>query len=165
MKLKRFVFVFFIAIGLVSLMSTTCSKDDQNDPNGGTCTGSVSAKTTGNLTADYCFDVLVSYEYVTNQSLSLVCRQDGDPIYSCSISLNASNGNFTGPGTYNCGFDEVGYVELDIHGNDNEYYKAQSGTITITEVDETHFVGSFSVSTIGYYNGKTVSFTGTINKQ
>lgn len=160
MKIEKVLFYLSLIVGLTLLMSTTCEKDDSNDP-AGTCDGYVSATTSGELNATLCFDVLVSYEYSSGESLSFVTRQDGEPIYSCTIQMSSGNGTFNGPGTYQCGFDEPGYLELDIHGVENEFYKAQSGTITITQLDESHFNATFNVVTVGYYNEKTVTIVGT----
>ncbi len=163
MRLRQLLFLFTLGLGMFVLMSGSCNKSETTDPDA-TCTGYVSANATGAFAAKLCFDVLVSYSYVPGESLNFVTRQDGDPIYSCNIQLNGGEGAFNGPGTYSCGFDEVGYVELDIHGADNEYYKAKSGTITITQVDATNFSATFNVVTEGYYNAKSLTFSGTVKK-
>lgn len=158
------ILFFGLAIGLITLMSTTCKKSDPDEPDPNTCSGYITASATGNLTANFCFDKLAEYIYVPGETVSFITNQEGEPFYSCHIQLNSYNGAFNGAGTYNCGFEEVGYVELVVHGTDNEFYKAQSGTITITQVDDTHFKATFNVVLVGYYNEKTVNFSGTINK-
>ncbi len=160
MKLKKLFLLFGLSLLMTVFMSTTCEKDDPDDPGSGGCTAFVSGSTTGALNGTYCFEVLVSYDYSPGESFSMVTRQDGDPIYSCTLQ---SYSGFTGPGTYSCGYDEPAYIELVVHGTDNEFYKAQSGTLTITEVDGSHLKGSFNVVAKGYYNEQTINFSGTIN--
>jgi len=163
MRFRQILFFFTLVLGMFVLMSGSCNKNETEDPSG-SCTGYVTATATGAFTSNLCFDVLVSYSYVPGESLNFVTRQDGEPTYSCTIQLNSGNGSFNGPGTYACGFDEVAYVELDIHGTDNEYYKAKSGTITITQIDEAHLSATFNVVTEGYYNAKSLNFSGTVKK-
>jgi hypothetical protein len=163
MNFKKLLFNFTLIAGLTILMSTTCKKDEPNDPSGN-CDGYASANASGQISTSLCFNALVSYQYTADESLSFVARQDGDPTYSINIQMTSGNGAFNGPGTYSCGFDAPGYVELDIHGSDDEFYKAQSGTITITTVDNTHFNATFNVVTVGYYNEKTVNLSGTVKK-
>lgn len=70
-------------------------------------------------------------------------------------------------GTYNCGQGNPGFVELiyeAIDGNEQEFYKSQSGTLTITQVDANHFIGSFDVVALGYYGHESINFKGTFNK-
>ena len=157
MKMKKLFFIVAITVGLTTLMSTTCKKDEPETPV--TCNGFVSASSTGKIINTYCFNALVSYDYVSGESLSLLCRQDGDPIYSCLISINP----VVGPGTYNVSSIDPGYVELNVHGDENEFYKSEQGTITITEISSTTIKGTFSVTTVGYYNKATVNVTGSFS--
>ncbi len=160
MELKKLMAFLGLTLGVLMLMSASCNKDESDDP-GGSCTGFISATATGELNATLCMEALVSYDYTEGESLSLIARQDGEPIYSCTIQLRSYAGPITGVGTYTCGLDEVGYVELDIHGAENEFYKAQSGTITVTQLNATNFQATFNVVTKGYYNGKTLNLSGT----
>jgi hypothetical protein len=160
MDLKKMMTFLGMLVGALMLMSASCNKDESDDP-GGSCTGYVSATASGELNATLCMEALVSYDYVDGESLSFITRQDGEPIYSCTIQLRSYAGPITGVGTYNCGLDEVGYVELDIHGTDNEFYKAQSGTLTVTQLDATNFQATFNIVAKGYYNGKTLNLSGT----
>jgi hypothetical protein len=88
----------------------------------------------------------------------VVFRKSADSNYACDISVSP----FTGAKSYNCGPNSPGYVELVIHGKNNEYYKAQSGTITVSQADVSHFKATFNVTTKGYNNGKTVNLQGSV---
>lgn len=159
MKVRKWLLLISMSMVLTVFMSTTCEKDDP-DPNPGGCNAYVTATSTGAISASYCFEVLVSYNYTAGESLNLVTRQDGETIYGCTIQISSA---FNGPGTYNCGFDDPAYIELILHGSDNEFYKAQSGTLTITQVDASHLTATFNVVTKGYYNQQSLNFTGTVN--
>ncbi len=163
MNVRKILLVFGLITGLLTLMSASCNKDEGDDP-GSSCTGYVSATATGEINTTLCTNAFVSYSYIPGESLSFVTRQDGEPIYSITIQLRSYAGTISGVGTYSCGLDEVGYVELDIHGDDSEFYKAESGTLTITQLSETNIEASFSVVTKGYYNGKIVNLNGTAKK-
>lgn len=147
-----------LAIGLITLMSSQCNNDDPDDP--ASCDGYAKATSSGFINADYCFNALVHYNYEVDQSIMFSARQDGEPIYACTINVHS----FTGTGTYNCGTDEPGFVELVLHGDDNEFYKSQSGTVTITQFDDLHLEASFNVTAVGYYNEETINFTGSVMK-
>ena len=149
------------AIGFVTLMSTTCAKEESNDP--GTCTGYVSAKASGDITTDLCFDELNSYNYVPNTSVSLWARSSGSS-YGFDISINPNDGSAITPGTYQCG-SGFGFVELIWEtDDDSEFYKSHSGTITVTKINADHFEATFNVVAIGYYNNKTINYSGTVKK-
>ena len=157
MKVKKIILLLSIAVGLTLLMSTKCEKDDPDNPT--TCEGIVSATASGYVNADFCFDALVTYENNDNQDLYFTVRQDGEPIYSCTIDIAVLDG----PGTYNFAVDSPYYIELVVHGDENEFYKGQSGSITISQVDAANFVASFNAVTLGYYNEQTVNFSGSVN--
>lgn len=159
MKARKIILLFSIAIGLMTLMSTTCEKDDPDNPDPNTCDGFVTATASGNISTNFCFDILNTYENTNNESATLNVRQEGNPEYACGIYVYTLNG----PGTYNCGYDEPCFIELILHGDDNEFYKSQSGTLTITQVDEANFKATFNVVTVGYYNEQTVNFSGTVS--
>lgn len=156
MKVRKILLLVIIAIGVTTLMSTTCDKED-TDP--ATCEGIISAAASGNINENFCFTTLVTYDFTANESATLNARQVGTPEYALGIYLYEN----TGSGTYNCGSDQPCFIELIIHGDDNEFYKSQSGTITITQIDNSNFKATFNIVTVGYYNEKTVNITGTAN--
>ncbi len=142
------------------LIVTACKKSD--DSNNTNCDSYVSATSSGFLVLNYCFDQLADYNYVSGQSVELTVNQQGDPIYSCMVEIGTDENPFSGPGTYQCGGDLPGYVELIVHGTENEFYKAVSGTVTVTEAAENSFKATFNVTLKGYYNQETVTFSGTV---
>jgi hypothetical protein len=157
MKIKKLFLIVVLGFGLSALMSTTCKKDDPDNPD--TCQGNTSATASGYLNSSFCFDVLVTNEYDSNGELSFVTRQSGDTEYAFSFKIY----DFQGTKTYNCGPDQDGYAELIVHGSDNEFYKAQSGTVTITEVSETSLKANFSFVCKGYYNKESVNLSGNVD--
>lgn len=163
MKVKNLMLVIGLALGLMTLMSSTCNKEeDPADPNN--CTGFVSASSTGYLAGNYCFDEITTYTYVANSYVTLWAAQIGTE-YGMDLRLGSDGGAPLVPGTYNCGPGTFGFVELIFEGaTDNEFYKSTSGTLTITVVNETNFSGSFNVTAEGYYNKETIQFTGTVTK-
>jgi len=156
--------MFVVAIfGLITLMSTTCNKEEDTDP--GTCNGYVSATITGDVTGNFCFTDLTTFTYQPNSYVTLWAR-DGDK-YGFDTRLSSANDAPLIPGTYQCGSGEPGFVEFIYEtesGTDNEFYKSKSGTLTVTKVNETSFEGSFNVVAEGYYNKETINYSGTFKK-
>ena len=158
MKVKRMMFFLGLALGLITLMSSECNNSDPVDPS---CDGIIVASATGFLTESFCFDILVTYDYKGADGIDIAARQEGDVEYAFAINLYGYNG----PGTYNLGPESHGFAELIIHGDDNEFYKVQSGTLSITEADASTMKATFSIVTVGYYNGQTVNISGSVDKK
>jgi len=168
MKIKKLILLLTIALGLMTLMSTKCEKDDPDTPDPNTCNGIVGASASGNVTQNLCFDELLHFNYESGDLIYFGCRESGASVYSMTISVNTyAAGGVSGllvPGTYGCSPDDPGFIELVVHGDeDNEFYKSQSGTITITQMSETIFKATFNVVTVGFYNEQTVNFSGTVD--
>ena len=155
---KRIILSFGLLLGLVTLMGTTCNKE--NNPPDDNCTGYIQATASGFIEQSFCFDSSPQYTFdESNGILNFSANVTIDSVtYSCDVSVNP----YSGPDTYNCGNENPGYVELILHGSNNEYYKSQSGTVTVTEADATHFKATFSVETKGYYNEQTVNISGSV---
>ncbi len=162
MKISKAIFLIAITIGMMTLMSTTCSKNDDNgDP--AACTGYVEATAAGFVSGNYCYDALTTFTYQPNSYVTLWARESATDI-GFDVRLNSDNGAALAPGTYNCGSGELGFVEMIFEGGgSNEFYKSQSGTLTVTQVDQNNFKGSFNVSAEGYYNKETISFSGSFS--
>ena len=147
--------VFLLA---AMLSSTSCNKDDdETDEGNSSCNGYVSASISGAIDATICLDRYVSYINNSNETVTLTVGETNSITYSMFIQ---ARDNFGGTGTFSCGMNEKGYVELDIHGDNSEFYKSTSGTLTITKVDASSFEGKFDVTCKGYNNGKEVKLTG-----
>lgn len=163
MKIKKIFMLMVVAIGLTTLMSTTCDKDDPDNLD--TCNGVVTASVTGYINQDFCFDNLNSYTYEPTEYLTLWARETATDI-GFDIRINAVSNQQITPGTYNCGSGEPGFVEFIIEDAGNtgsDFYKSQSGTITLTQASESTFKATFNVVAIGYYNEETTNFSGTID--
>ena len=153
MKIKKFMFFTGLLLALVTLMSSECNKD-ATDPS---CDGYASATATGEVSNTFCFDTLYQFNY-DGESVSFGAGQTGVTHYGMDFFISPCSGT----GTYNCGIDQPGGLELIIHGDNNEFYKSQSGTITITKIDNSHVEATFDVVTAGYYNNKTVNLKGSV---
>ena len=153
MKIRKFMFLTGLVLALVTLMSSECNKVDTNP----TCDGYASAESSGAFTNNFCFDTLNHFNYESS-NVYFMASQPGDVHYTLDFSINPCDG----PGTYNCGQDQPGFLELIVHGDDNEFFKSQSGTITITKIDENHVEGSYEVITEGYYNHSSLNLKGNI---
>jgi len=155
---KKMMIVLGLMLGLVTLMSSTCNNSE--DPPNPDCNGYIQATSTGIINNTFCFDSNPQYVYSEeNQrvNFSAIVTID-EVVYSCNVSVYP----FTGPNSYNCGPDNQGYVELVVHGNESEFYKSQSGTLTISRADATHLTATFDVTTKGYYNQETGSLKGSV---
>lgn len=166
MKSTRSMFLYVIAIfSVVLLTAGSCGDDDDGDdvvPSTG-CDGIITATVTGYLTQNLCCGDLTQYQYTTDETVELWANQAGTPIYSVVVKVYSSSGAFNGPGIYNCGSGEPGYVELIVHGTDNEFYKSQSGTVSITAASVSTMTATFDVTAVGYYNGETIQFSGSVD--
>ena len=161
MKFRKPALLIVTIVALTTLMSTTCNKEEEPDP--GNCTGYVSATASGAVSASICFDLLNSYNYTPNTSVSLWARQTGS-IYGFDISINPNDGSDITTGTYQCG-SGPGFVELIVETEtDSEFYKSKEGTITVTKIDADHFEATFNVKAEGYYNKETINYSGTVIK-
>lgn len=161
MKTKKIISVstIFLLAGLMTFLA--CKKDD--DSGNPDCNSYISASATGFVTQDFCFSKLAGYNYQDGHSVAITANQEGDVVYSCMVEIGTDASPFTGPGTYQCGGDKAGYVELIIHGKtENEFYKPTSGTITVTEAANNSFKATFNVTLVGYYNQQTVTLSGTV---
>jgi hypothetical protein len=161
MKTTKTFYLSVLTVMFVFLLNASCQKDDNTGGND-TCNGVISVKASGALDDNICFINSSDFGYTENERVYL-SASGNNQTYGFDVSVVANDGTFTGPGTYNCGQDQPGFVELVIHGNENEFYKSISGTITITEVDQNRFKGSFNVEAKGYYNQQGVTLSGTFN--
>lgn len=163
MNFKRFLMIFTMTITIITTMSTTCEKNDPEIPE---CNGIGSAEATGFISGTYCFDLETHYDFRPNESVTMfVVQSNTDYIFDCS--LYPSEGADLIAGTYSCGQGNPGFVELiyePADANEQDFYKSQSGTLTITQVDADHFKGSFDVVAKGYYNNEVINFKGTFSK-
>jgi hypothetical protein len=160
--MKNLMIVLGLALGLITLMSSQCNNDSDSDPVDPGCNGIVSVTASGSIHGNLCFDKVVEYSFVPNESVNLSVTKSIETKYSCFVSVNSLTG--AGTGTYNCGNGEPGYVELVYHGEESEFYKPKSGTITVTQLDDTHFKATFDVVLSGFYHDQTVNLTGTVSK-
>ena len=161
MKIKKTLFLLGLMFGLMTLMSTTCNTED-DDPANPDCNGYAQMTATGYINNTFCFDDNPQFSYEEDNQLvifSAIVTIDGI-IYSCGITIN----DFTGTKSYTCGPDNPGYVELIIHGDENEFYKSQSGTLNVTQAGADDFVATFDVTAKGYYNGETVTLKGSVSR-
>ncbi len=162
MRFRKIMFLLGLSLGLITLMSSQCETEDPI-PN---CNGIATATATGNIEQTFCFDNVTTYNYDPTTSISFWARESTTDI-GFDMSISAVNNQAITPGTYNCGSGEPGFVELileNLTNGENEFYKSQSGTITLTQASESNFSATFNVVAVGYYNGKTINFTGTVDK-
>jgi len=166
MKTKRIFQLVVIVLGAITLsMSTSCGKEKEEDPPvdpSFTCSGVLGVEITGFMEKDICFDKAITYYYNDTMRVSLYSGLNNDTKYNFDLAVTGNKDvKFTGPGTYNCGDKMPGFVELRVNGANNEFYKSQSGTITISKSSGNSFEGTFSVSALGSNNGKKVELKGS----
>ena len=163
MKVSKIVLFLSMALAFITLTSTTCNTSDDPTPE---CNVVAAATSTDFIEQSFCFDNVTTYNYDPTNYISFWARESNSN-YGFDLSINAVNDQTITTGTYQCGSGNPGFVELimeDINTGDSEFYKSQSGSITITAASETSFKASFDVVAKGYYNGESIHFTGTINK-
>jgi len=156
---KKVLVVLGLILGLATLMSSTCNNNSEDSPDP-ECDGYIQATSTGIINNTFCFDS--SPEYIYNEADQRVNFNASVTIDEVSYICDVSVYPYTGAKSYDCAPDKPGYVELVIHGNESEFYKSQSGTLTITQADATHLKATFDVIIKGYYNQETASLKGTV---
>ncbi|NOY51273.1 MAG: hypothetical protein GXO88_12030, partial [Chlorobi bacterium] len=72
MKKKKLLLLLVITLGLTTLMSTTCKKDE---PTAATCDGVASATATGEIDQTFCFDLVTTYNYDPENYISFWARE------------------------------------------------------------------------------------------
>lgn len=163
MKVSKIVLFLSMALAFITLTSTTCNKSDDPTPE---CNGVAAATATGFIEQSFCFDNVTTYNYDPTNYISFWARESSSS-FGFDVSINAVDGQAVTTGTYQCGSGNPGFVELifeDQNSGDSDFYKSQSGSITITVASETNFKASFDVTAKGYYNGESIHFSGTIDK-
>ncbi len=166
MKTKLFGIVLFA----MTIIFISCEKenndegnDNSNPPAG--CTGVLSANATGSFSALYCFSTLYKYE-VTDTTLNIIINGD---VNGVTVSFNISIGgygkpDFNGTGNYSCGgANDPCYFEVIYHGNNNEFYKCNGGSVSIVSYNAGSCSATFNVNTTGYYNQQGETFSGSVN--
>ena len=159
MNAKRFLSVIGVFLFLIVVLFSSCDIFDNDDND--SCDGIVSASATGYLTEDYCFTDLSDFIYRNGDRVLISAGNTEDSIF-CTVEVGTDSLPYTGAGTYKCGGNEAGYVELIYHSGQGEFYKPDSGSVTITAADSTSMKASFDVYLKGYYNGQTINLKGTV---
>lgn len=164
MKTKTIILLLGLSLGLITLMSSQCETEEPLPE----CNGVAAASVSGDITVELCFDETIHFNWEDGNLVYFVTNQNGDPIYSLTVDVNtyAEDGisGLLQLGTYNCGPDDVGFVGLVVHGDNEGFYNSKSGTISITEMSETTFKATFNIVAEEYYSHNTINLTGTINK-
>jgi len=159
MKIKKIMFLAFISIGMMTLMSTTCEKISDEPTN---CSGIASGTASGEVSASYCFDNLSTYDFI-DQDHVLFFAHELSTEAGIQISYYEYQGVPPKTGTFQCGSDNGGgYIQLITPGHE-EFYNSVSGTLTITNITDNSFEGSYDVTCEGYYNKKTITLKGTFS--
>ncbi|MBZ0241929.1 MAG: hypothetical protein K8F24_01825 [Bacteroidales bacterium] len=161
MKTKTLSLLSLLFLGLYLLSAASCNKKD--DDNASECTGPAQVNISGAVTGNYCLDEVTNFRFEDRINISVVSTEDSGESVMLYASVEGEGVNL-GPGTFECGGDNPGFIQLGYHGSNNEFYNSVTGTLTITSVSQSSFKGSFSVTAKGYYDdGQTATITGTIN--
>lgn len=151
--------LLIIAVSLLTLLSTTCEKNNDEPQN---CDGIVSLQVSGDMSKNYCLNEVINDELGELYNFTVRLILDNEAI-SIFITLGDAD-TPPGTGTFNCGTATNAFVQMVIHDSPDEgFYNAQSGSITVTQLDNTGFKASFSVQAKELYNDKNVNLTGTIH--
>ncbi|MBU1369194.1 MAG: hypothetical protein KJ578_07610 [Bacteroidetes bacterium] len=163
MKTRIISFLSLVLLGLYLISASGCNKkDDDESPT--TCSGPAQVSVAGAITGSYCLQEVTNFKYDDHIEINIVLSNGGDESVMLFASVGyAGEGLNPGPGTYQCGGENPGYVQLGYHGTNQEFYNSVSGTLTITSVSQSSLKGSFSVTSKGYYDEETATVTGTIN--
>ena len=159
MKTRKNLSVIAIFVVTLFITLSACQKDDSSNPG---CGSYISASTSGFLNQDNCFSDLVKFKLVQGNSLEFTAKQPGDTAYSCVIKIGTEENPFTTIGTYQCGEDQPGCVELIVHGTKDEIYKPVSGKINVTVYGSDVFIASFNVKLEGQSNREMITFKGNV---
>lgn len=158
MKIKRIFFLVVITLGIMTLMSTTCEKISDEPFN---CSGIASGTASGEVNGSYCFDDLSTYDF-TPQDHVLFFAHELSTEAGIQISYYEHQGVPPKTGAFQCGQDYGGYIQLITPGHE-EFYNSVSGTLTITNITDNSFEGSYDVTCEGYFNKNTITLKGTFS--
>ena len=160
MKTRTLSFLSLLLLGLYLLSAAACNKKD--DDNASECTGPAQLSVSGAVTGNYCLQEVTSFSYDDQVEINIILNDGGGESVMLFASVGGEGIN-VGPGTYQCGGENPGYVQLGYHGTNQEFYNSTSGTLNISSVSASSLKGSFSVTANGYYDNQTVTVTGTID--
>ncbi len=160
MKTKFFLSVVGILFAVVISLTSCDIFDDEDNNDNSNCEGIISATATGYLTEDYCFTNLGEYTFKSGDRV-IISAGNIDSVF-CMVEVGTDSLPYTGPGTYKCGGNEAGYVELIYHTGNGEFYKPDSGSVTITSANSESINATFDVYLTGYYNKESINLKGTV---
>jgi hypothetical protein len=150
--------MLIISISLLTLLSTTCEKN-KDEPQG--CDGAVNLVVSGSMSKNYCLNEVINDDLGENYSFTARLILDNEAV---SIFIIVGDAD-TPPGTgkFNCGTETNAFIQMVIHDSPDEgFYNAQSGSITVTQLDNAGFKASFTVQAKELYTEKNISLTGNI---
>ncbi len=161
-KTLQIVTLFVTAVFLISAAS--CNKKDDDNPDPATCNGPAQVTVSGAINGSYCLQEVTTFAYDDHIQISIVSTTtNGESVMLFANVGYAGEGLNPGTGTYQCGGENPGFVQLGFHGSTEEFFNSTSGTLTITEISETSMKASFNVTSKGYYDNQIVTVSGTIN--
>lgn len=163
-KTKRIQFVMLAFLAVILFLAASCNKKDDEKADPETCTGPAQLSISGAVNGTYCLTEVTNFVYNDHIRINIVSTNgDGESVMLFASVGNPGEGLNPGTGTFQCGGDEEGFVQVGFHGAVEEFFNSTSGTLTITEINENSLKASFNVTSKGYYDEEVVTVNGTIN--
>ena len=169
MKIRKIILLFLITIGLISIINSSCKKDDTPEIYVSHVFYDAYIEIGGSIVDDIELHEDGYYNYEEGKSLSFSVVRNGEVKYSFIVNINISEINDSTvvnlPMIFNCDIidpDAPGYVELIVEGDQNEKYISQSGIIEVMRMNQNLFVAYFDILLMGKNNGGNVTLVGNL---
>jgi len=146
---------------LFLVISACQKKDDTPDP--ANCNGPGQVNVSGAVSGTYCLSEVTQYKFDDHMEISIVTNT-GEQSVMLYIQLGyQGEGLNPGNGTYQVGEDNPAFVQVGFHGANEEFFNSTVGSVTVTQISASKFTASFSITAKGYYDGQTITATGSVN--
>jgi hypothetical protein len=146
--------VFVLLSSLVLPCCTAPSGNNEWD-----CDGVFNARLTGDVEQQLCISEYENYQLSNHLLQFNVKNYDiaGRSLFELKLE------NYSGPGAYDFGLDQLSKFSLNVYGASDEFYRCVSGKIVVSEASTNSLQADFEVVLEGFYNKKTIHARGGIH--
>jgi hypothetical protein len=140
-----------------SLVLPCCTAPSGN--NEWECKGVFKAELTGDVEQQLCISEVDNYQ-LNDQLLQFKVKNfdiAGKSLFELKLE------NYSGPGSYDFGLDQLSRFSLNVYGASDEFYRCVSGKIVVSEASSNSLQADFEVVLEGFYNKKTIHARGGIH--
>lgn len=154
MRYARIKMLILITIGIVSILLSSCNKDedDQNGAGFPHLWRSANVTINGALNGNFELNEEGYFSYAKGDSVYFGASQKGQEIYTIFVNVDLSDVNDSAGiypqdmvKIYFNGFEDHNYIKFMVHGNPDNTFIVQSGSIDIIILRESDFNAEIDV--------------------